>query len=144
VAISEQSLRYVRLDEDIPFRLPTAVLKPDTIERGRALIEYVETQIGMMYVTEGIDSMESFHEKKQVTSAIRRWAPLGIATEEGWTANIRTIRHVLEQRSAPGAEEEIRELAIKLYDVVAVKCPALFGDYEEDAHGTLHTDFRKV
>lgn len=133
-SISEQSLRYVRLDDDIPFRLPHRVLQPSTIERGRALTEHIEKEIGWMYRNEGIDDTESFHAKKTITSAIRRWAPMGIGTEEGWTANIRTIRHVIEMRTAAGAEEEIRVVAHQLAEIMAARAPFLFGDYDQVYH----------
>lgn len=133
-AISEQSLRYVRLDKDLPFRLPHDVLLPETIERGRALVEHIESEIGEMYATEGIDAEgASFHEKKTKTSAIRRFAPLGIATEEGWSANVRTLRHVIEMRTALGAEEEIRDIAHQIGMKMATACPLLFGDYKVEA-----------
>ena len=39
---------------------------------------------------------------------MRRFAPDGVATCIMWTANVRALRHVIEARTAPGAEEEIR------------------------------------
>ena len=45
-----------------------------------------------------------FHVKKEVTSALRRLAPTGLSTDILWTANARTLRHVIEMRTAPGAE----------------------------------------
>ena len=49
-----------------------------------------------------------FGVKKEVTSALRRLAPIGLSTDILWTANVRTLRHVIEMRTAPGAEEELR------------------------------------
>ena len=49
-----------------------------------------------------------FSVKKEVTSALRRLAPIGLSTDIVWTANVRTLRHVIEMRTAPGAEEELR------------------------------------
>ncbi len=49
-----------------------------------------------------------FHVKKEVTSALRRLAPIGLSTDIVWTANARTLRHVIEMRTAEGAEEELR------------------------------------
>lgn len=148
-AISEQSLRYVRLDDDIPFRSPVSVLKPETVELGRALVEHIEDTIGDMYKIEGIDD-ESFFTKKTVTSAIRRYAPLGMSTEEGWSGNIRAIRHVIEMRTDPHAEEEIRIIAEQIASQMAVECPLLFADYERklvndgDLPSHWDTEFRKV
>ena len=41
-----------------------------------------------------------FHVKKEVTSALRRLAPIGLSTDIIWTANARTLRHVIEMRTA--------------------------------------------
>lgn len=151
VAISEQSLRYVRLDENIRFRSPELVLSPETVKMGRELVEHIEATIGNMYVMEGIDDEKTFFEKKTITSAIRRYAPLGMSTEEGWSANIRAIRHVISMRSAAGAEEEIRVFADQLFKLMGGACPALFGDYREDRFGVAdgappvhRTDYAKV
>lgn len=127
IAISEQSLRYVRLD-DLSFRLP-----PNLSDASKALMEKtvieIEKAIALMIDREITDDM-GFAEKKEKTSAIRRIAPLGLATEEGWTANVRAIRNVIEKRSAKGAEEEIRIFADQLAQIMQSKCPLLFGDYE--------------
>lgn len=151
-AISEQSLRFVRLDKDLPFRSPAGVLKPETIALGGQLVQHIEETIGEMYAMEGIDDEETFFAKKTITSAIRRYAPLGMSTEEGWSGNVRAIRHVIEMRTAAGAEEEIRIIADQIARKMQVACPALFGDYVEDYNevGTntvppvWKTDHRKV
>lgn len=141
--LSEQSLRYVRLNEDIPFRSPIGVLSPETIEEGRRLIEHIEKTIDKMYKLEGIDDEDSFFTKKTVTSAIRRYAPLGMSTEEVWTANIRDIRHVLEVRSSTHAEEEVRIVADQIGSIMVEKAPFLFQDYAVD-NGEWTTENKKV
>lgn len=143
VAISEQSLRYVRLDEDIRFRLPHAALKPESIKVMQAVVANIEDAVGDIYRIEGIDDQESFFQKKTITSAVRRIAPLGIATEEGWSGNVRAIRHVIEMRTDPGAEEEIRDIAGQIARIMREKCPLLFGDYTE-VDGDFQTEYRKV
>jgi thymidylate synthase (FAD) len=142
IAISEQSLRYVRLDE-LRFRLPP-VLREDTQVHMKGLIQTIEDAMKFMMNLEGLDDPNlDFAQKKIITSALRRAAPLGLATEEGWTANIRSIRHVIEMRSDKAAEEEIRVFAWQLYSLMAAACPLLFGDYT-DVDGDLQTDHRKV
>lgn len=142
IAISEQSLRYVRLDE-LRFRLPP-VLKLETQEQMRTTIRFVEVSMKLMMAMEGLgDPDQDFAHKKVITSALRRAAPLGLATEEGWTANVRSIRHVIEMRSDRAAEEEIRVFAHQLYVLMSEACPLLFGDYT-DVEGDLQTDHRKV
>ena len=71
-----------------------------------------------------------FHRKKVVTSAMRRIAPIGLATTIGWSANMRSLRHVIEMRTDPGAEEEIRLVFGKVAEVLKKRYPNLFGDYE--------------
>ena len=60
---------------------------------------------------------------------MRRLAPIGLATNIGWSANIRAVRHVIEMRTAPGAEEEIRLLFAKVGALCVERFPHLFGDY---------------
>jgi thymidylate synthase (FAD) len=139
-AISEQSLRYVRLD-DIEFWEPT-VLTEETLFEGRKLVNAFEEFYRAACEREFTDDME-FAQKKLVTSALRRWAPLGLATEEGWSGNIRSIRHVIEMRTALHAEEEIRIIAGQIAEIMQKKCPLLFGDYAV-TDGEWTTDFRKV
>lgn len=127
VAISAQSGRYVRMSE-IPFRIPP-FLKSETQDRMRALVEHIEAEYAEMVADEDIDGMTDFAQKKKVTSALRRIAPHGMAWEAGWSANVRSIRHVIEMRSDEGAEEEIRIFADQVARIMQVRCPLLFGDY---------------
>jgi thymidylate synthase (FAD) len=126
--ISEQSLRYVRLDE-LRFRVPTN-LKPDTQKYMRELVGTIEQYMAHMIKIEQLDDPDlDFTHKKTITSALRRAVPMGISTEEVWTANLRDIRHVLEMRTAPGAEEEIRNVADQIGNIMAMKAPFMFQDY---------------
>lgn len=144
--ISEQSLRYVRLD-DIEFWTPPG-LDEATIAEGNELIEAFEafyTRAVEREFKEGDD----FNKKKALTSKLRRWAPLGLATEEGWTGNIRSIRHVIEMRTDSFAEEEIRIVADQIATIMADECPLLFQDYEllpvPDSNAfDWATEYRKV
>lgn len=70
-----------------------------------------------------------FSVKKEITSAMRRLAPIGLATTIGWSANPRTLRWVLEMRTAPDAEEEIRFVFGKVGDILLKRYPNLFGDF---------------
>jgi thymidylate synthase (FAD) len=140
-AISEQSLRYVRLD-DLSFRSPPTLSKAAQMEMKDAVTE-TERVISRIIDREITDDM-SFAEKKEKTSAIRRIAPMGLSTELGWSANIRAIRHVIEMRSAPGAEEEIRIFADQLCLLMKKNCPLLFKDYEKQEDGSWQSPYRKV
>ena len=105
-AFSQESLRYVRLT-DIGFRVPPA-LEP-VREQVLSIVEQLEEFQVSAAKELGIDADGvPFHVKKEVTSALRRLAPIGLSTDIMWTANARTLRHVIEMRTAPGAEEELR------------------------------------
>jgi len=145
-AISEQSLRYVRLN-NLRFWNPSG-LHEDTVDEGEKLIAAFEEFYERATEREFSDDME-FAQKKIITSKLRRWAPLGLATEEGWSGNIRAIRHVIEMRTAAHAEEEIRIIADQIARIMQEKCPLLFGDYIQGlaVNGSVpvwETNYRKV
>lgn len=144
VAVSQESLRFVRLD-DLPFWFPEWAQKDEEL-MGRALglLQQMEEFQGWMAGHFGLDDEGvPFAEKKAKTSFMRRFAPEGVATGLVWTANVRTLRHVIENRTAPGAEEEIRLLFDKVGRLMVKEAPALFGDYSiED--GAWIPGWRKV
>jgi thymidylate synthase (FAD) len=70
-----------------------------------------------------------FHEKKALTSAMRRIAPDGVATTLIWTANARTLRWVIEARTTPEAEIEIRSVFGKVAELMTKEAANLFGDF---------------
>jgi thymidylate synthase (FAD) len=129
-AVSQESLRFVRL-ADIPFWFPEwAQADAELMKRATALVEQLEEFQRWMAVHFGLDEEGvPFHEKKHKTSFMRRFAPDGVATGLVWTANIRTLRHTIEARTDPGAEEEIRLVFGKIAELVRAEAPALFGDY---------------
>src|SRR3984957_4178842 len=91
-AFSQESLRYVRLT-DIGFRVPPA-LEP-VRDQVLAIVEQLEEFQVSAAKELGIDEEGvPFHVKKEVTSALRRLAPIGLSTDILWTANARTLRHV--------------------------------------------------
>ena len=60
---------------------------------------------------------------------------------------MRTLRHVIEQRTAPWAEEEIRLVFAKIAEIAVERWPNLFGDYRTEMVNGLPvyvTDNRKV
>jgi thymidylate synthase (FAD) len=75
---------------------------------------------------------------------MRRLAPDGVATGLVWTANIRALRHTIEMRTDPGAEEEIRLVFGKIGEIMRAEAPALFGDYQVAADGAWVPGWRKV
>lgn len=146
-AISQESLRFVRLDQ-LSAYVPTHIRESEegmqvfvkTVEQ----LEQIQLDLAKLY---GIENEQQFNEKKKLTSAFRRVAPLGTATTVGWSCNFRTLRHVIEVRTAPDAEEEIRLVFGKVYELVRGRYPNLFADYEEtlvDGLPWVKTAHRKV
>jgi thymidylate synthase (FAD) len=141
-AFSQESLRYVRLT-DIGFRVPPA-LEP-VREQVLAIVEQLEEFQVSAAAELGIDDEGvPFHMKKEVTSALRRLAPIGLSTDIVWTANVRTLRHVIEMRTAPGAEEELRTVFDRVARMMRVEAPGLFQDFAQDDEGSWVPEHHKV
>jgi len=159
VAISQESLRYVRLT-DIGFRIPPILAEgpdlvmaggdgeADTIPMRDAIVSIVETledfQKQAAHAFGLDDEGVPFHYKKEVTSALRRLAPIGLSTTIGWSANVRTLRHVIEMRTALGAEEEIRTVFQAVAAIMREECPALSQDMFWNENGEVLFDNVKV
>lgn len=131
VAISQESLRFVRL-ENLGQWLPTAIQEnPEAIEIFSETFRHLEgLQIKLAGLFRLDDEGVPFAVKKEITSAMRRIAPIGLATTIGWSANPRTIRWTLEMRTHPTAEEEIRLVFGKVGEIVCARYPHLFCDFE--------------
>jgi thymidylate synthase (FAD) len=141
-AFSQESLRYVRLTE-IGFRVPPA-LEP-VRDQVISIVEQLE-QFQVSAANElGIDEEGvPFHVKKEVTSALRRLAPIGLSTDIVWTANARTLRHVIEMRTAEGAEEELRTVFDSVAQIMQAEAPGLFQDFVRQDDGSWVPEHRKV
>jgi thymidylate synthase (FAD) len=141
-AFSQESLRYVRLT-DIGFRVPPA-LEP-LREQVVSIVEQLEEFQVSAARELGVDEEGlPFHVKKEVTSALRRLAPIGLSTDIIWTANVRTLRHVIEMRTAPGAEEELRLVFDKVARIMREEAPNLFQDFTREDDGSWVPEYRKV
>jgi thymidylate synthase (FAD) len=139
-AFSQESLRYVRLT-DIGFRVPPALepLRGQVISLVERLEEFQREAAGEL-----LDDEMPFAVKKEVTSALRRLAPIGLSTEIVWTANVRTLRHVIAQRTEPGAEEEMRLVFDLVAGLARREAPALFQDFSRRADGSWVPEHHKV
>ena len=131
-AISQESLRFVRLDAlsaYVPLHIRESEAGMEIFTRTFEQLEQIQGDLARLYE---IDDAKNFSEKKKLTSAFRRMAPIGVATTIGWSCNFRTLRHVIEIRTDPHAEEEIRLLFAQVYQLVKERYPNLFADYEEE------------
>lgn len=128
-AISQESLRFVRLT-DLNWYAPVSIQEsPEAMTLfARTFEELSQLQRELSDLFQ-LDDLSSFAEKKEITSAMRRVAPIGLATNIGWSCNMRTLRHVIEQRTAPWAEEEIRLVFGQIAEIAIKRWPNLFGDY---------------
>lgn len=145
VAVSQESLRFVRLSE-LPFWFPDWA-RGDALlmERAQAVLEQLEEFQGWMGDHFGLDSQGlSFHEKKHKTSFMRRFAPEGVATDILVTINIRALRHIIYMRTALGAEEEIRQVMDLVAERALAATPALMQDYDPNQDREWIPKFLKV
>jgi len=144
VAISQESLRYVRPTQ-VRFWLPPEL--QDRRKEVKAIIEQIEENYRGLERNYGWDKM-NFDLKKKITSALRRLMPDGIATSIVWTANHRTIRHVIVMRTAEAAEVEIRFVFDKVARLMKEKFPLIYQDFEytelEDKTRSWHAKYHKV
>jgi thymidylate synthase (FAD) len=141
-AFSQESLRYVRLT-DIGFRVPPA-LEPIR-EQVVSIVERLEDFQITAAEALGLDEDGvPFAIKKEITSALRRLAPIGLSTDIFWTANVRTLRHVIEMRTAEGAEEELRLVFDKVARIMQAEAPGLFQDFARQDDGSWVPEHRKV
>jgi len=130
--MSQESLRYVRLT-DLDFYAPLCIQENEeamtlftkTFEELSALQKEMAEHFDL-------DHLASFSDKKEITSAMRRLAPIGLATNIGWSTNMRTLRHVIEMRTDPSAEEELRLVFSQVAEIAIKNWPNLFRDYTSE------------
>lgn len=126
-AYSQESMRFVRL-EDVGMYIPECI-KDDETAVALFKSASVNAEISYEALTEHlITSDMPFSKKKEITSAIRRIAPSGHSTNIVITANHRAWRHLIELRTAAGAEEEIRVVFHDIACQFATKYPAFYQD----------------
>lgn len=141
-AFSQLSGRYVRIEE-INFYMPEAFQRavlagviPQSVadaleDEGLRLLQRMEDFQRRMADATDLDNIEAFDIKKQITSAMRRFAPYGIRTHIVFTANHRALRHIVAIRNDVHAEEEIRLVAHAIGANLKAAFPNLYQDMEE-------------
>ncbi|MBS3757190.1 MAG: FAD-dependent thymidylate synthase [Desulfobacterales bacterium] len=145
MAYSQESLRYVRLD-DLSFWVPEAARNnPKAKEKFDAVIDFLENTQKELAEIFGIHDSPDFTEKKHLTSMFRRLAPIGLGTSILVTGNLRSWRHIIAMRTSPAAEEEIRIVAGQIAEICKQAYPNIFQDMEfEVASGTWRFGHSKV
>ena len=153
VALSQESLRYVRLT-DINMFFPSIFKQFGEDKRLEAerialsTMRYAE-DIQQQFMNIFKDEMEAdFGTKKKLTSAFRRFAPIGLATGIICTFNFRALRHIMEMRTSVHAEEEIRLVIDQMAEFCVNDYPMIFGDYNANDTGDglveYTTEYTKV
>lgn len=129
-AISGESGRYVRRNELIMW-IPETLknMWPKSFIFFKNMMRMFDWYIKYTNKYSKIDEESiPFSKKKIITSALRRFLPIGKASTYGWSANFRTLRHVINMRTSPHAEEEM----ILVFNKVAKLCienyPNVFQD----------------
>jgi thymidylate synthase (FAD) len=142
-AFSQESLRYVRL-EDFGYILPQVWQEDQKVaafmQEKMDLMSGWQKELAQML---DLDSM-GFDKKKAHTSAMRRLAPIGLATSIGFTANIRALRWIIQMRTNRGAEEEIRTVFSEVGRLCKEKWPLLFADFAQNDSNEWVTDHGKI
>jgi thymidylate synthase (FAD) len=132
---SQESLRYIRLEE-LKFWIPEIIAENDeamaVFERVIQECEDAQNELARIF---DIQNMKNFHNKKLLTSAFRRIAPIGLATGIVVTFNLRALRWIIQMRTAESSEIEIRKVFCDVYRIAKDKWSYLFQDFEEN-----HTD----
>tara|TARA_Y100000310_G_scaffold315722_1_gene366561 strand:+ start:208 stop:1023 length:816 start_codon:yes stop_codon:yes gene_type:complete len=152
VAISQESLRYVRLEDygmvipDLPDDLSQA--QKEQVEGISHLIsDFIKSRVRSMF--EAMDFYDEdvnldFAVKKVLTSWVRRHLPIGVATSMMWTANMRTLRHVIALRTSAHAETEIRAVFQVVAEMCKEKWPSIFFDMEKQDDGSFVFEHNKI
>lgn len=86
--------------------------------------------------------------RKQARGAARGYLGNALETELVWSANIRTLLHVIRERGSIHADAEIRRLAVKLAEIMKSELPAYFGhvdlEFSEDGLGSTTNNVKQV
>jgi len=125
-AVSQESLRYVRPPQ-IKFWIPEELDEDQRQAMAKAVDEAEKAYRDLEHRVPW-DQM-TMDQKKRLTSALRRILPDGIATNLIWTANHRTLRWVIEMRTDPSAEVEIRMVFDQIAEICMRDYPYLYGDF---------------
>ncbi len=149
-AFSQESMRYVRLDDSMALYYPDAFKQLIGMDNGKmgvlwrdALAAQIKFQLAASELLELDDPATNFEQKKKLTSSMRRMAPQGIMTSIVVTSNHRNWRHLIAMRTAPGAEEEIRKVFYLIADDLHSRYPNIYFDMH-DNDGVITFENEKI
>lgn len=139
MAYSQESLRFVRLSELRFWLPPEAEQYREFLESKVSELEVLQRELEDLF---GVDKVKGLAKKKELTSLMRRLAPIGLATTIVFTANARALRHIIWMRTRPEAEVEIRRVFDRVATICKEKAPGIFQDMDRDSDGAW--TFRKT
>lgn len=147
-AYSQESLRFVRLD-NLSTYFPDAFAEHDlSLELQELFVEVYEQAEEIQKKLAEMLKLDSlpFEQKKKLTSAMRRLAPDGITTLIVMTTNHRNWRWLIEMRTSPFAEEEIRKVFMQIYRDIKGRYPNIYFDGVEliDDKGKPYVKFENT
>ena len=148
---SQLSQRYVD-ESEVSFVLPPEIhdgspafdLWKKSCERAneeyRELLSLVEEQVK--------DEPSATLRRKRARQTARSLLPNAAETKIVVTGNARAFRHFIELRASPGADTEIRRLAVTVLRLMQLEAPHLFDDYRigktSDGEEFAETEFGSV
>ena len=145
-AYSQTSGRYVRTDE-VDMYLPADIAcNPAAVEVWKRAVGQMEENAREMAEVTRI-SDKPFSLKKKLTSAFRRIIGNGQANHIVVTANHRAWRHMIEMRTDPHAEEEIRVVFADISRQLRERFKTIYADAiitEEDGIEVTKFEHSKV
>lgn len=128
VAISQRSTRYCDESASDVIPHPLAGIANtrgihDLVEDSRAIYSQVNDSL----VAAGVP-------RKRARAAAARYLLSGLSTTLVWSANVRTLRHVITLRGSEAADDEARVFAARIWAIMAIEAPEYFRDF------TIHYD----
>lgn len=126
-AYAQMSGRFVRSDK-VDLYLPTDIAAiPEAVDIFERAVKQMEQNAADLAKVTGIEG-RTFKVKKKLTSAFRRIIGNGQANHIVVTMNHRAWRHVIEMRTDPGAEEEIRVVFADISRQLRERYKAIYAD----------------
>lgn len=127
-AYCQESTRYCNYSKDV-FGNEITVIRPSYMRPGMK-----DFQIWERAMNACEDAYFDLLDYGCTPQEARSVLPNSLKTEVVMTADIREWRHFLKLRCSPAAHPQMREVALKLLDMVHAKIPVLFDDIWSEYH----------
>lgn len=127
---SQESQRYVSMDN------PEWVLPPSIMKDEEAL------KIWEQFAEKVKEAYRALRARGIAKEDARFVLPNATATRIVVTMNFRELRHFFRVRISPQAQWEIRELAVRMLEIIYPHAPAVFGDLREELRQKYPEFFR--